>query len=143
MAVRDMATHVRGILSDFNAFASDTAVNGPVIDTEGFDLGVTFFLVCTVYTAGDVTLTIQEGDLADGSDMANVPNSKLVGFNQGSIPSAQVAALTANGGTAAKLGVHSTKRYVRAVLTSDNSANLSVVATAVLGGEVLPVDDDT
>lgn len=142
MAVREMVTHVRGVLSDLNAFVADATVNGPAIDTEGFDLGVTFFLVCTAYTSGDVTLTIQESD-ESGSGFANVPNEKLVGFNQGSIPSAQVDALTANGGTAAKLGVHSTKRYVRAVLTGANTSVATVVATAVLGGEVLPVDDDT
>lgn len=142
MAVRDMVTHVRGVLSDLNAFVADATANGAVIDTEGFDLGVTFFLAVTAYTSGTFTMTIQEGDLANGSDMANVPDEKLVGFNQGSVPSAALSALTANGGTEAKLGVHSTKRYVRAVVTGTGTSVGTTVVTGVLGGEVLPVDDD-
>ena len=143
MAVRDMATHVDQVYNDLIVISSTTPVNGPVVDTEGFDLGVTFFFAVTAYTSGDASVVIQEGDLADGSDMANVPNEKIVGFNQGSVPSVSLGAVTADNTNFEKLGVHSTKRYVRARLTGANTPSLTALITVLRGGEVLPVGDDT
>jgi len=71
-------------------------------------------------TDGDHALIIHEGDEADLSDAALVDATKLVG----ALPTTD--AISANGDIAACVGVHSTKRYVRA----------SVVSTSVTTGAV-------
>ena len=104
------------------AIASDTDTNGIVIDTEGYEGGV-FLARVTARTAGDVTISaIQEGALADGSDMADIPAERIQGT--------AIALDAANEHD--KIGFFANERYVRVVLTSDNSADLSVLAQCIL-----------
>lgn len=107
------------------ALSSDTATAGIIIDTDGYESGVIELLTGAV-TAGDIIITkIEEGDDSGLSDAADIPAARLIGASQ---VAAIDAANTANG-----LGFVTTKQYVRATFTTDNSANLLAGAVCVLG----------
>lgn len=97
------------------AAAAQTALESDVVDMKGFD-GATFVGVLGDVTATCVlTLTIQHGDLADGSDMVNT-----------AIAATFVAgASDADSAALAVEGFHPTKRFCRAVLTR-TTANAAV-----------------
>lgn len=99
------------------ATAAQTALESDVVDMKGYD-DVTFLALLGDVTTGCVlTLTIQHGALADGSDMANT--SVAATFTAG--------ASDADSKLLAVEGYIPTKRYARAVLTR-------TAANAVLGG---------
>jgi len=120
--IEDLYNNVKVVNALDSSAISDGATNGAVIDTQGFNSGI-INLKATAVTAGDVTGSVQEGDQDDGSDMVNIPASRIIGT-----PTALTAANEVD-----KLGFVANKRYIRVVATGANSANLTANATAVLG----------
>lgn len=115
------------------ATAAQTALESDVVDMNGFDT-VTFLALLGDVSDGSVlTLTIQHGALADGSDMANT----------GVAATFTAGASNADSKILAVEGHHPTKRYCRARLTR-------TTANAVVGGiiaiqsnpKVAPVTQD-
>ena len=121
MPVREQVTSQIVLVAGINLALDGNETNaGVIVDTANFDLGIYFFLLLTAWTDGAHALIIEEGDDSGLSDAAVVGAEKLVG----SLPSS--GAINANGDIAECVGVHSTKRYVRA----------SVVSTGVSTGAV-------
>ncbi len=60
------------------AIAANGTVSGPVVDLRGFG-ACEFVVVSGTVTDGTHQTNLQEGDLADGSDMADVPAERLLG----------------------------------------------------------------
>ena len=111
MAVKEIKTRVGQTLG-FNAnISSDTTTTGAILDTKGYDLGVTFGLAATGYTDGTYTLLIEEGDDAALADAAVVSGDYLVG----SLP--EISAAAVDGELIPSVGVISTKRYLRLLVS--------------------------
>lgn len=111
------------------SISSDTATNGLIIDTldgsgvsGGFE-SIAFLTAVGVVTAGDVTISIFESDDSGMSGEVAVAAANLIG----------AYATLDTSATTNYVGAVITKRYVRAKYTTDNSANLLVQGTAVLG----------
>lgn len=131
MPVRDNVTLNNVILAFDAAISTDTTTNGAIIDTADQDLGVSFFLGATAYTDGTYKLVLQEGDDSGLSDATTVPSEKLITVTGLDAVADGVTAVTADGDKLAKVGVFSTKRYVRAQIVSTattTGATLNMVA---------------
>lgn len=120
------------------AFASatintDTATNGVIIDTADFDMGIKFAFDVSAYTDGSYAISYEEGDDSGLSDAAAVPADKVIGA------AVTLTAATAAGAVFTGNGVFSTKRYVRAVITSTaTTTGATMSAVAVQAGEYNP-----
>jgi len=130
--VSDQVVEVAGI----NLALDGNETNaGAIVDTAEFDLGVFFACLITAWTDGSHTLLIEEGDESDLSDAATVGTTKLIG----ALP--VFGAIHANGDSIACVGVHSTKRYVRASFVSTGVTDGAVGSIlAVKSGEYLKTD---
>ena len=114
---------------NIQAIASDTTTAGVEIDTQGFN-SCTFVMQTGAVTAGDATLLIQDSDTS-GSGYANVDDDFLSGTE------ASTKLDTAN--TVSSIGYVGKKRYVKASVVTDNSADLTVGAVALLAKGDVPV----
>ncbi len=105
------------------AISSATTTAGVLIDTA--DCGaVTFLMQLGATVAGTFTPKLQDGALADGSDLADVADQWLIGTEAGS-------ALTVTN-TVKKLGYVGKKRYVKlSFVTTGGSVSGTVSAMAV------------
>ena len=145
MPVREMVTHVR-LIPVFNAsISSDTDTNTSGVDTADYDLGTTWFFQATAYTDGNYAIGFEESDASNFTGATDVPAEKIVGPTGATLTTAQqqVTAVTPVDGTgsAVRLGVHSTKRYVRAVITSTSVTTGATLNVACLvGPEVIPAE---
>lgn len=112
---------------------SDTVTNGEIIDTADFDMGIKFGFDIRIYTDGDYAISYEEGDDPALGDATAVPADKIIG-DAVSLSAAQVVGDPLPGN-----GLFSTKRFVRAVVTSTNtSTGATVGAGAVESGEYNP-----
>ena len=129
--VREQVTSQIILVAGINLALDGNETNaGQIVDTANFDLGLYFAALLTAWTDGDHTLLIQEGDESDLSDAATVDATKLVG----SLP--VLGAIHANGDVVQCVGVHSTKRYVRASFVSTGVTTGAVgTILAVKGAE--------
>ena len=113
------------------AISTNTTTNGVIIDTADYGMGVKFAFNVASYTDGTYTVSFQEGDAADLLDATAVPADKIIG-------TAPVLSAV-SGGSLPSCGVHSTKRYVRAVVTSTGvTTGATVGGVVVLSGEYNP-----
>jgi hypothetical protein len=96
--------------------------DGTVINTQGFEGGV-MVAVCSAYTTGDSTMRVQEGDLANGSDMADIPAERIT------TSVATIGAVNEH----SKIGFIANKQYVRQVQLGANTPVLTVVGLCELG----------
>lgn len=134
MAIRDN-TSTQSVNLLFNAaIATDTDTNTFSIDTADHDFGVMFTMAVTDYTLGDITLALEES--VDNSVWVDVPAEKLITTSAGVAIGAETDATA--GDAMVRLGVFSNERFVRGVITSDNSADLTVIVAAVMAGEYNP-----
>ena len=108
------------------------ATTGVVIDSADYDNGVYFAALVTEWTAGTCAMTIYEDD-AVGMGTAEIVAAKNLIYTS---PTLGTAA-TVEGASIAKLGVHSTKRYLRVTLTGDGTSNMDVVVLAIKNPEVM------
>ena len=121
MPVRDNISNNEILVAGINLALDGNETNaGIILDTADVDLGVSFGCLITAYTDGDHDIIIHEGDDSGLSDAALVPADKLIG----ALPTYD--AIHANADVVQMVGVHSTKRYVRA----------SIVSTGVTTGAV-------
>lgn len=100
--------------------ASDT--NGTVIDTQGFEGGV-MVAICSAFTSGDSTMRVQEGDLANGSDMADIPAARIT----------TSTALVGAANEHSKIGFITNKQFVRQVQLGADTPVLTLVGLCELG----------
>ncbi|MEE8263266.1 MAG: hypothetical protein V3R83_12460 [Gammaproteobacteria bacterium] len=115
------------------AIGSNTTTNGVIIDTADFDMGIKFGFDVSAFADGVFTVTYEDGDAANLSDAAAVAVDKVIGS------AVVLIAATAANATFTGNGLFSTKRFVRAVITSTGVATgATISAIAVLSGENNP-----
>ncbi len=103
--------------------SSDTVTVGEIIDTQGYESGKVSVIAGTI-TAGTVVLTeIQESDASDMAGETAIPAARLLGT---------IATLDTSD-TTNEIGFVTTKRYIRATVTTAGTANLVAGATVELG----------
>lgn len=106
------------------SISTNTTTNGDTIDMQGYK-SIEFVLLSGTIADGSYAVTVQEGDLADGSDMANVASDLVLG-------SADFAAADDN--VAKRIGSLGKKRYQRITITSTSvTTGGTLSAIAVLG----------
>lgn len=115
--MRDLFNNVK-LSSALNAaaIASNTTVNGAVIDTRGFD-SLAFAIVSGTLTDGTYTVKLQHGDLLNGSDMVDTVASEVHTPNG----AATIAFAATDDNVTKKIGYaqgKAIKRYVRLVVTT-------------------------
>jgi len=126
--MHDIANNVKFSAAK-GAGAVTASGQGSVVDTSGFQSVAFGILVGTVTTADAsnyFTFTVQEGDLSDGSDMADIPTNRIIGS----------AVLNAAGqaNSCLKIGAIPAKRYVRLAWTETGTlASAEFGAVAALG----------
>jgi len=140
MAVREQITKCNLIVARVPAaISTSTTTATQIIDTKDADLGVAFFLNATAWTDGTYKLIIHEGDNSALSDAALVGVEKLVLVAGKDAYTDGIGAATAINTAMAKVGVHSTKRYVRASVVSTGVTSCATIGvSALLNGEVVP-----
>jgi hypothetical protein len=140
MAVREQVTQGNLIVARVPAsIGTSTTTTTQIIDTKDADLGVTFFLYATAYTDGTFKLIVEESDASNlaGSNVVGV--EKLVRVAGKDAYTDGIAAATAVNTAMSKLGVHSTKRYVRAsVVSTSVSTGATIGVACLLNGEFVP-----
>lgn len=102
--------------------ATDTTTAGAIIDSQGFE-SLEFVIQTGVVTAGDVTMLIEGSDADDMAGAVAITGDDLLG-------EAQVMAAA---DFTQRLGVIAKYRYYRLSAVTDNSANLTVGASVILG----------
>ncbi len=102
--------------------ATDTTTAGAIIDSQGFE-SLEFVMQTGVVTAGDVTMLIEGSDADDMAGAVAITGDDLLG-------EAQVMAAA---DFTQRLGVIAKYRYYRLSAVTDNSANLTVGASVILG----------
>lgn len=90
---------ITNALGSFVLSGGGSEADGDIVDTEGFE-GVVAFIRATNGT-GSATFNIQEGDLANGNDMQDVPAERITN------PPQEIA-----DGEFTKAGFIANKRYV-------------------------------
>lgn len=109
------------------ATSAQTDVEGDVVDMQGFD-GVVFSARIATANAGNY-LKAQQGDKADGTDMADLADTKVVAAHNGDVVAVEV--------------YRPTKRYVRGVIIRSGAATVTGDMYADQhGAAVLPVSNN-
>lgn len=129
--MRDLMNHIHPIpaIPPGAAITDNTAVASAIIDTLGFG-SLTFVITTGSLADSDATFAvlIEDGDEADLSDAAAVPDDQLVGTES-------LAGFTyAHDNATRKIGYAGFKRYVRMTITgTGNSGAAYIAAVALLG----------
>ena len=135
MPVKEHVTKQEINLALYAAINSDTTTEGEIIDTSKFNPGVYFTMAALIYSTGNFTLKLEHGDDDALADAEDVPDNMLV---YGILP--VLSAATAAGGTLAREGIFSTKRYVRASIVSAGTADGTILVCCVKEAEAIPTD---
>lgn len=115
------------------AIGSNTTTNGVIIDTADFDMGIKFGFDMSAWTDGAFAISYEDGDDSGLSDAAAVSSDKIIG------DAVTLGAVTAAGAAFTGNGLFSTKRYVRAVITSTGvTTGATLSGIAVQAGEYNP-----
>ncbi len=123
---------VKRVLSPVSV-ADTTAQVGQIIDRRGFD-SLTYIIATGSIADADATFTVllEEGDVANLSDAAAVPDADLIGTE------ALAAFIFSDDNKCFKLGYKGSKRYTRLTITPVANASAAVLsAVAVLGSPSL------
>lgn len=109
------------------AIAGNGTVSGPVVDLKGF-AALEFVLVSGTVSDGTHQANLQEGDLADGSDMADVAVERLLG--------AEPSFTAADDNAVKRVGlIVGAKRYARLQLVSSGvTTGVDHIAAVCLKG---------
>jgi hypothetical protein len=137
MAIHEIRSNLRQVVAANLVIATDTTTAGEIIDTAHYDLGVMFSVMTSLYSAGDLALTISESDDPGMAGATVVPVDKLIG----ALPSATAA--IGSGDDMQTVGVISTKRYLQVTVVSTNSANYTAVVIATLKAELMPTQPNS
>jgi hypothetical protein len=142
MAVRDMISTMSARLSSHTAITSNGITNGTIMDTAEYDLGVSFVMSAPIRTDGTYKLTFMEGDDSGLTDGTVVPADKIITLANtadDAVITGITAATTGPANLIKRAGVHSTKRYVRAVVNATAvTTGATISVTALLGAELIP-----
>ena len=122
MASREQKTILSPAQSIAPAVLSDTAT-GSVVDLLGFEAATAVVSTGAIVSAGDFTAKLQHGDLANGSDQADVAAADLVGAFGTILAAASVERVGYRGG----------KRYLRVVATKNGGTSIAASALIVRG----------
>jgi len=119
------------VLNAINPASISSTATGATLDTLGYE-GVEFVVNIGAQASGDAnnyyTLTVQEGNASDASDMATITDANRI---VGNIPLLDAVNSVAN--TAYKFGVtYGTKRYMRVIATKTGTTTQIFGVTAVL-----------
>ncbi len=109
------------------AITSNTATNGVIIDTKGYD-SLEFVIKSGTLTDGTYTPSLTEGDASDLSDGSAVAAGDLLG----TVAGATFAAADDN--KAKKLGYRGNKRYVRLVITTTGVTSGGTIGAVAVQG---------
>lgn len=128
MTTRDLNSNIKASPAlNAQSIATNTTVNGAIIDTRGFE-GLAFLIQSATITDGTFTPSLTEGDQANLSDGAAVQAADMIG----TVAAATFIATDDN--VTKKLGYKGSKRYVRLNLTSTGvTTGGAMSGTAVLG----------
>lgn len=119
---RDLYNNVKSEIAFQTGAISDGANAGEIIDTQGYVSG-SIVLATGTWTAGDVTININESDDAGMSGATAIPASHLIG----------TASAIGTANTIDELGFVATKRYIQVDFVGANSANLQASGIVNLG----------
>lgn len=137
MPIKDIRSDLLPKLA-FNAIInSDTTTTGAIIDTAGFDGGIVFDILSTVYNAGTYTPLLEESDDSGMSGATAIADANLIGTEAGAV----ISAVSASGANLASIGIFGTLRYVRLSIVSDTSTTTTIVATATGAPNLVPSPD--
>ena len=125
MAIQDLKTTIEVSLNETNAIGANGTTVGADFDTAAY-LTVTFALMCTAYTDGTHTLTLDESD--DDVTYTAVPAAKLIG----SLPA--ITSVTAALEVIDTVGVFSNMRYIRPSIVSTGVTTGATVQIVQLAG---------
>jgi hypothetical protein len=148
--MRDRASgvQVKRVISPVSA-GDDSALVGQIIDHQGFGSAVYVIATGSINDA-DVTFAVllEEGDAANLSDAAAVPDAAMVSQTSGTAPETAAAFQYNDDNEVRKLGYIGSKRYTRLTITpsgnDDEGAAALVAAVCVLGDPLLaPVTQAT
>ena len=123
-----MNKDINSIVKAVNAKTSETITNttpvvGEIIDTDGFN-SVSFALMCSAYTSGNISISkVEESDDSGMSGATEVDAARLIG----SLPTVDAA------GESAQVGVVSNKRYLQVTVVGADTPSATVSAVAVKG----------
>lgn len=112
------------------ASLSAASTLGPVVDCLGFREALVVALFGTAAAGAEADVTVMEGDLADGSDMAAITGAAFT----------QVTAANDDALYVGRLNLESRKRYIQ-VKNAGDGANAALVAAAIIlaAPKTLPV----
>lgn len=128
MAQFDSTSNMLGVVAlNTTTIATSTSTNGNIIDMQGYN-SLTGFLQVGARTDGSYTMKWQHGDLANGTDMADVDATDI----PAQAVNTTAAVTTAN--SVRRLGYVGNKRYVRpAVVSTGVTTGATVGVLAVQG----------
>lgn len=128
--MRDMSNNLddRKALS-ITAIGANGTTNGDIIDLQGYD-AITFAFLTGTITDGTHAVTFQEGNDSGLADAAAVATSQYLGN--------AVSIVAADDNVVKRIGILTTKRYARAVITSSGvTTGGTIGAIAMLGRPAL------
>lgn len=128
MTTRDLHSNIKATPAlNAQSIATNTTVNGAIIDTLGFE-SLEFLIQSATITDGTFAPSLTEGSQANLSDGAAVAAADMIG----TVAAATFIATDDN--VTKKLGYKGSKRYVRLSLTSTGvTTGGAMSGTAVLG----------
>lgn len=130
--VKDIVSQLISFVQAVIAIATDTTTFSNSFDTANFEEGIMFLINCSAYTDGSYQILVQESP--DDSVWTNVIDEKYI-TDPLTIAAAQVAT-----DAVPKVGVFSTKRYLRlAIVSTGTTSGASFIPTTVMKGELQPV----
>jgi hypothetical protein len=136
--VRDLHNHIKPLPVIAPQVATDdTALTGAIIDRQGYD-SLEYVIQTGTLEDANATFTtlLQEGDLANLADAANVADGDMLGTEA-------LASFTyGDDGECFRLGYTGSKRYTRLTVTpAGNTGNAPISAVAILGHAALEPTD--
>lgn len=136
MAKLDIRSNLLPQLAFDAAISTDTTTAGFIIDTKDFDNGFMFTFAASAWTDGTYVPLLEEGDAANLSDAAAVPDANLIGTEAG----ATLTAATVDGAVLGSIGAFGTKRYLRLSFVSTSTATGATIQAFSLGKTELRAD---
>ena len=129
MARYDLKNEIKQSIGlNSTAISTDTTTAGTAIDMKGYN-SLVLLLSCSARAAGDFTLLVEDSD--DNATFVAVTDTFLSGLESATLVDA------ANEIT--RIGYIGKKRYVKASVVSDNSANGTVTVIALQGNGNVPI----
>jgi len=116
-----------------------TTAAGVVIDTKDYERGVYFTFAANDWTDGTYTAKIEEDDNASMTSPTNIASgsNKLIDHEGAGASLPALSALSADGDSLPRIGVHSTERYLRfSIVSTSTSTGGNIVAFCIKDGEL-------